>query len=103
MTHLGYIYNCNETHSFFLPEGSAAHVHVQLTQLTAIVSAIKQLQATNYNILQARLVTVLHGRPESIMLQNLSIMLLAFPKFQFCLLCSFLCFPNINYADNFCR
>ena len=39
--------------------------------------------------------------PESIMFQNLSIMLLAFPKFQFCLLCSFLCFPNINYAADY--
>ena len=34
------------------------------------------------------------------MLQNLPIMLFSISQI-FCLLCSFLCFPNMNYADNF--
>ena len=41
-------------------------------------------------------------RPVSIMLQNLPIMLFSISQI-FCLLCSFLWLPNMNYADNFCR
>ena len=38
-------------------------------------------------------------RPESIMLQNLPIMLFGI-SLIFCLLCLFLCFLDMNYADN---
>ena len=39
------------------------------------------------------------GRPESIMLQNLPIMLFGI-SLIFCLLCLFLCFLDMHYADS---
>ena len=42
-------------------------------------------------------------RPESIKLQNLSIMLFSVSQFFTYYAHAVLCFPNINYADNFCR
>ena len=40
-----------------------------------------------------------YARPESIMLQNLPIMLFGI-SLIFCLLCLFLCFLEMHYADN---
>ena len=65
MTHLGYTTAMKHIASILVSFQKAQlhmciFVHVQLTK-TAIFRAIKLLLATNYNILQARLVTVLHG------------------------------------------
>ena len=46
-------------------------------------------------------IAIYTSRPESIMLQNLPIMFFGI-SLIFCLLCLFLCFLDMHYADNSC-